>query len=86
MHNATPRMSTLFLQLGLDASESGIAQFIQTHQLEAEVALHEAPFWTPAQLQFLTEQIKNDAAWAIVVDQLNEALHADAAQACTKCR
>lgn len=78
MDNATPRMTNLFLQLGLDASEPGIAAFIQSHQLAADVALGDAPYWNEAQRQFLCEQIKDDAAWTTVVDQLNESLHEDA--------
>ncbi len=81
MSNATPRMTNLFLQLGLDASEQDIATFIREHQLPMEVCLAEAPYWTDAQRQFLSEQIHNDAAWAIVVDQLNESLHEDAVKA-----
>ncbi len=78
MSNATPRMTNLFLQLGLDASEEAIAQFIKDHQLPTDVDLAEAPYWNDAQRQFLAEQIKADASWAIVVDQLNESLHEDA--------
>jgi len=83
MNSPTPRMTNLFLQLGLDASETAIAQFIKTHQLPADVMLADAPYWNDAQRQFLTEQIKADAAWAIVVDQLNESLHEDAVKART---
>ncbi|WP_225781484.1 DUF2789 domain-containing protein [Xenophilus sp. Marseille-Q4582] len=78
MNTAEPRMSNLFLQLGLDAGDAAIADFIRTHQLPAEVHIAEAPYWNDAQRQFLAEQIKADAAWAIVVDQLNESLHEDA--------
>lgn len=78
MSNAVPRMTNLFLQLGLDASEQAIAQFIKSHQLPANVSLTDAPYWSDAQRQFLTEQIKADAAWTIVIDQLNESLHEDA--------
>lgn len=81
MDQSTPRMTNLFLQLGLAADPAAIAQFIQTHQLAAEVDLADAPFWNDAQRQFLSEQIKADAAWAIVVDQLNESLHEDAVHA-----
>ena len=42
------------------------------------MALCDAPYWNEAQRQFLSEQIKADAPWALVVDQLNEALHEDA--------
>lgn len=78
MITTEPRMTNLFLQLGLDASEDAIARFILDHQLPAEVALVEAPFWNDGQRQFLTEQLKSDADWAIIVDELSEALHADA--------
>lgn len=81
--NATPRMTNLFLQLGLDASEQAIADFIETHQLPADVSIANAPFWSPGQRQFLAEQIRGDAAWAMVVDQLNESLHEDAVRAST---
>jgi len=83
MNDATPRMTNLFLQLGLDADPAAIAQFIGTHQLPADVSLADAPYWDNAQRQFLTEEIKEDAEWAIVVDQLNESLHEDAVKAST---
>jgi hypothetical protein len=78
MSNAVPRMTNLFLQLGLDADEASIASFIQSHQLPTDVLMADAPFWNDAQRQFLCEQIKADASWALVVDQLNESLHEDA--------
>jgi hypothetical protein len=78
MADAVPRMSNLFLQLGLDASDQAIAGFIQSHQLAADVSIFDAPYWNDAQRQFLCEQIKADAAWTTVVDQLNESLHEDA--------
>lgn len=83
MSDAVPRMTNLFLQLGLDASESAIASFIKAHQLPADVSLLEASYWSEAQRQFLAEQIKADASWTIVVDQLNESLHEDAVRAQT---
>ncbi|NLJ51384.1 MAG: DUF2789 domain-containing protein [Alcaligenaceae bacterium] len=75
---AIPRMTNLFLQLGLDASEEAIAEFIGKHQLEADVDIADAPFWTEAQRQFITEKLASDGAWAIIVDQLSESLHEDA--------
>lgn len=62
----------------LDADDQAIADFIRAHQLPAAQNIADAPFWSEAQRQFLAEQIKADAAWAIVVDQLNESLHEDA--------
>ena len=74
----TPRMTNLFLQLGLQADDQSIAGFIVDHQLPTEVSILEAPFWNEGQRQFLAEQLKADAAWTIVIDQLNESLHEDA--------
>lgn len=73
-----PRMTNLFLQLGLDASEEAIAEFIGQHQLPADIHIIDAPFWTEAQRQFIAEKLEIDGTWTTVVDQLNEALHDDA--------
>ena len=86
MSRAVPRMSNLFLQLGLDASDKAIADFIKRHQLSADMGIGDAPYWNEAQRQFLTEQLKADAAWTIVVDQLNESLHEDAVRNSTQTR
>lgn len=77
MSNTRPRMTNLFEQLGLDSSEHAIEKFIETHQLDAHVSLVDAVFWSDGQRQFLAEKIKSDGEWALVVDQLNEALHED---------
>ena len=74
-------MTNLFLQLGLPADKPAIAAFIEDHQLPEQTALVDAPFWNDAQRQFLREELSEDADWAIVVDELNEALHADAVKA-----
>jgi hypothetical protein len=75
MDTSEVRMTNLFNQLGLDASEQGIADFIAKHPLPPEMYLSDAPFWNAAQRQLLDELLKADARWALVVDQLNEALH-----------
>lgn len=77
MTQTRPRMTHLFDQLGLDSSEEAIAQFIMQHQLPAQTTITDADFWSDSQRQFLTEKIKSDGEWAIVVDQLNESLHED---------
>ncbi|CAM4250463.1 DUF2789 domain-containing protein [Kerstersia similis] len=77
MKTVTPRMTNLFLQLGLDASEPAIADFIGKHQLPSSKHLVDAPFWNEGQRQFLSEQYKSDGDWAIIIDQLNESLHED---------
>ena len=80
MITTEPTMTNLFLQLGLDASEQGIARFIESHQLAADVLMADAPYWNDAQRQFLAEQLKADAVWAVIVDQLSESLHEEAVQ------
>jgi len=81
MITTEPNMTNLFLQLGLDESEEAIAAFIVGNQLPADVKVTHAPVWSESQRQFLSESLKSDAAWAIVVDELNEALHSDADKA-----
>ncbi|MDO8907803.1 MAG: DUF2789 family protein [Pseudohongiella sp.] len=73
-----PSMTELFMQMGLESDEKSIENFIQSHQLPADVKLADAPYWTDSQREFIIEQFKADAAWIIIVDQLNECLHEDA--------
>lgn len=72
---AIPRMTNLFLQLGLDADEEKIAEFIQKNQLPADVEILDAPFWSEGQRQFLEEKLASDGEWTTIIDQLNESLH-----------
>lgn len=75
MELPTHSLSNLFAQLGLPADEASIERFIASHSpLSENVALADAPFWTPAQAAFLREEIGDDADWAEVVDQLNLSL------------
>ncbi|MFC0710036.1 DUF2789 domain-containing protein [Azorhizophilus paspali] len=68
-------LSTLFDQLGLQSDPSSIDTFIGSHMLPDDVAVSEAPFWTPAQATLLKEELLEDADWAPIVDELNERLH-----------
>lgn len=77
MNDVRPSMTHLFEQLGLDASEGAIANFITTHQLDANIFIDQASYWNDAQRQFLQEKIQSDGSWALIVDQLNESLHED---------
>lgn len=71
--------SELFAQLGLPDDAASIRAFIAGHApLPEQVRLEEAPFWSPAQAQLLSEERIGDADWAIVVDQLNLALRGHA--------
>ena len=65
------RMTNLFLQLGLDASPEGVARFIKDN-----VGIIEADIWSDGQRQMLNEMLCSDGEWAVVVDQLSEALRA----------
>ena len=72
----TVRMTNLFLQLGLDATPEGVARFISENRLADDVNFLDAEFWSTGQRQFLEEKLNSDDDWAVVVDQLNEALRA----------
>jgi hypothetical protein len=69
-------MSDLFAQLGLPSDQASIEHFIEIHRpLATNYPLAEAPFWTPAQATFLSEELLEDADWAEVIDELNAELH-----------
>jgi hypothetical protein len=71
----SPTLSTLFEQLGLDSDQASIDAFVSAHPLPDDVKLIDADFWTPQQARFLKEELRVDAEWAPVVDELNELLH-----------
>ncbi|NMX64945.1 DUF2789 domain-containing protein [Pseudomonas sp. WS 5059] len=75
MDAPTHTLQDLFEQLGLEASPAAIDTFIGEHPLAETVKLIDAPFWTPQQAQFLKEELREDADWAIAVDELNQRLH-----------
>lgn len=68
-------LKDLFDQLGLESDEASIDDFVEKHQLPNEIKLIDAEFWTPQQAKFLQEELRFDAEWAPVVDELNERLH-----------
>lgn len=67
-------MAELFSQLGLDPSNEGIEQFIDSHKLEASLKIADAPFWNQSQASFLRESIEQDADWCEIIDQLDSLL------------
>ncbi len=72
MQAPTHSLPALFKQLGLPAEPAEIEKFLSSHSpLKADLKLEDAFFWTPAQAEFLREEILGDADWAEVVDQLN---------------
>jgi hypothetical protein len=76
METSNHEFFELFEQLGLPSSEQEIRQFIDQHRpLPGDVKITEAPFWKPEQARLLRELLLQDADWAVVVDNLNVALH-----------
>ncbi len=68
-------LNTLFAQLGLPDSDRDIDAFVHRHcNLDGDVRLDKAMFWTPAQADFLREAILEDSDWGEVVDQLDSRL------------
>lgn len=68
-------MNELFAQLGLDSSDEAIDDFIEKNQLKKDEKLIEANIWDDHQRMFLQEEWKKDAAWVVVIDELNVRLH-----------
>lgn len=67
--------SELFAQLGLDNSPEEVEAFLLQHSpLSREIKLADAPFWSPAQAEFLQQALYADSDWAEIVDALNTAL------------
>ena len=68
-------LHNLFAQLGLGSDQASIDAFVKNHTLPNDVKLIDAEFWTPQQARFLKEELREDADWAPVVDELNVLLH-----------
>jgi Protein of unknown function (DUF2789) len=60
----------LFRQLGLPSEPSDIDAFVGRQRLTPGLSLCQAPFWSPAQAQFLGDAITQDSDWAEAADQL----------------
>ena len=72
MEKPTHSLPSLFKQLGLPDDAESIDKFIASHSpLKPELHLADAFFWSASQKQFLRDEIREDADWAEVVDQLN---------------
>ena len=70
-------LGTLFEQLGLASDAESIDAFFASHSLAHDTRLVDAPFWTPSQSAFLSQQMREDAEWAPLVDELNARLRED---------
>lgn len=75
MDLTTNTLKTLFDQLGLASDPDSIDAFIEQHHLPDDVKLIDAEFWTERQASFLKEELRLDAEWAPVVDELNQRMH-----------
>jgi hypothetical protein len=76
MDSPTHDLKGLFDQLGLDSTQTAIDDFIARHSpLANDKKMIDADFWTPQQAAFLKEELREDADWARVVDELNLRLH-----------
>ncbi len=65
-------LKALFAQLGLPNDADAMAAFIDAHRpLDPELMLAEAPFWQPAQREFLLEALADDSDWVEAVDKLD---------------
>lgn len=76
-HNK-PSLALLFSQLGLANSLAAIELYVRTHQLNASQNLHDAPFWSKSQRDFLISHLIQDDDWVMWIDELNQQLHMDA--------
>ncbi len=74
MDTSAHNMNTLFEQLGLDGTRSGIYHFVKEHRIPDDMTIDEASFWNDSQRSFLRDSLENDAEWCEVVDQLDAML------------
>ena len=68
-------LAGLFDQLGLPGDPESIERFVERHRLAPDQPIETASFWNPAQAEFLREELRKDADWAEVIDELNALLH-----------
>lgn len=80
MITTEPTMTNLFLQLGLEEGPDAITRFIHTHHSAPESRWPMRRSGTMRNASSWRSRLKADAPWAMVVDQFNEALHADAVE------
>lgn len=67
----------LFQQLGLNGDAAAVEAFIRSHQLDHDVCLENAPFWSEAQVQFLRECRESDGDCSELVDELDASLRCE---------
>jgi hypothetical protein len=70
MDTSAHDIAHLFEQLGLPSAPADIDAFVASHRLAQGVSLCKAPFWNPAQAQFLAQALADDSDWAEAADAL----------------
>jgi hypothetical protein len=74
MDTSVHNMNTLFAQLGLDNTRSGIYHFVKSHKIQDDLTIDEAPFWNASQASFLLDSLQEDGDWSEIIDQLDAML------------
>lgn len=77
MSPASPSMTSLFEQLGLECTPEAIQAFIAAHRFLPggfDGPIQEAPFWTPSQAELLRQALADDSEWSGLVDRLDSGL------------
>ncbi len=68
-------LHALFAELGLPSSDQDIDAFVRRHcNLDGDVRLDKAVFWSSEQADFLKKAILEESDWGDVVDQLDTRL------------
>jgi hypothetical protein len=75
MDRSNHNIPTLFAQLGLDNTRSGIYHFVKLHKIaDNRTRLSQAEFWSPSQASFIEDALAEDGDWSEVIDQLDAML------------
>ena len=65
-------LNQLFAQLGLPSDDQSIDHFIERHKpIASQQKLHDLPFFSPHQRDFLQQARDTDADWSAVIDDLD---------------
>ncbi len=71
MDTSVHNITSLFSQLGLDNSPSGIETFVKSHKIKADIGIEDAEFWNVSQASFIADSLHEDSDWSEVIDQLD---------------
>ena len=74
MDTSNHNMTGLFAQLGLDSTRSGIYHFVKANNIEPDITIVEADFWSSSQASFIADSLEQDGDWSEIIDQLDAML------------